>query len=404
MHASLTSLRQIAAFCALFLSLFAGMSAAADPISRAIALPNASLVVEEGGRSVIADQADRPMVPASTMKLITALAAIERWGLQYRFTTDFYLGNDGRLWIKGGGDPYLVSEEIDSAIAALKRAGVRDLAGIGLDDGLFASDDRIPGRSSSNNPYDAPVTALAVNFNTINVRVSGGRVSSAEPQTPITPIAKRLGASMGNGKQRVNLKTRSNALTYAGELFQAKLNAAGIGVKGGISIGRTPAGARKLYTHRNSRTLETVLTNMLKYSTNFVANSLFLKLGEQGGSSNMATSQRVLEDWARRKFGWRNFSIEDGAGLSRGNRISSAQLIDVLNAMAPYRRLVAQQKDNANVRAKTGTLRGVSCYAGWVRRGGSWVPFSLLINQPVEYGFRQQVASALASAANLARY
>jgi D-alanyl-D-alanine carboxypeptidase/D-alanyl-D-alanine-endopeptidase (penicillin-binding protein 4) len=396
---------QTALRCALsMLLLLAATVVSADPIARAVSLSNASLVVEEGGRLVIAANADRPMVPASTMKLITALAAIERWGLDHRFSTAFYLGSDGRLWVKGFGDPYLVSEELDSAIAALKRQAVRDLAGIGLDDSLFAADDRIPGRSSSDNPYDAPVTALAVNFNTVNVQVSGGRVSSAEAQTPITATAARLGKGMGNGKQRVNLKTRANALAYFGELLEAKLKAAGVRVGGGVEIGRLPTGARKLYTHRNSRTLETVLTNMLEYSTNFVANSLFLSLGEQGGSSSMAASQRVMENWARRKFGWSNFSIEDGAGLSRGNRISGAQMIDVLNAMAPYRRLVPQQDNNANVRAKTGTLRGVSCYAGWVRRGGAWVPFSLLINQPVDYGFRQQVASALAGAASLARY
>lgn len=405
MHASSILMRQTALRSALLpLLLLVASTVAADPISRAVSLSNASLVVEEGGRMVVAANADRPMVPASTMKLVTALAAIERWGLDHRFTTDFLRGRDGRLWVKGGGDPYLVSEELDGAIAALKRQGVRDVAGIGLDDSLFAADDRIPGRSSTNNPYDAPVTALAVNFNTVNVRVSGGRVSSAEPQTPITATAARLGKGMGKGKQRVNLKTRSNSLTYFGELLEAKLKAAGVNVSGGVQLGRVPAGAQKLYTHRNSRTLETVVTNMLEYSTNFVANSLFLNLGAKGGRSSMAASQRVMEDWARRKFGWSNFSIEDGAGLSRGNRISGAQMIDVVNAMAPHRRLVPQQDNNANVRAKTGTLRGVSCYAGWVRRGGSWVPFSLLINQPVDYGFRQQVASALAGAASLARY
>jgi D-alanyl-D-alanine carboxypeptidase/D-alanyl-D-alanine-endopeptidase (penicillin-binding protein 4) len=213
-----------------------------------------------------------------------------------------------------------------------------------------------------------------------------------------------MAAGMGNGKQRVNLKTRANSLAYFGELLEVKLKAAGIAVKGGVEIAPLPAGAKRLYSHRNSRTLETVITNMLEYSTNFVANNLFLLLGEQGGRSSMAASQRVVEAWAQRKFGWRNFSIEDGAGLSRGNRISGRQLIEVLDAMAPYRRLVPQQDNNANVRAKTGTLRGVSCYAGWVRRGSAWVPFSLLINQPVDYGFRLQVASALAGAPSLARY
>jgi D-alanyl-D-alanine carboxypeptidase/D-alanyl-D-alanine-endopeptidase (penicillin-binding protein 4) len=308
------------------------------------------------------------------------------------------------MWVGGGGDPYLVSEELDSVVAGLKRQGVREFAGIGLDDSLFAADDQIPGRSSSHNPYDAPVTALAVNFNTVNVQVAGGRVSSAEAQTPITATARRLGAPMGNGKHRVNLKTRSNALEHFGELFEAKLRGAGISVNGGVIVGRVPAGAEKLLSHRNSRTLETVVANMLEYSTNFVANSLFLLLGEEGGSSSMASAQRAMERWARNKFGWREFAIEDGAGLSRGNRLSGRQLVDVLDAMEPYRRLVPQQDGNPNVRAKTGTLRGVSCYAGWVRRGGDWVPFSLLINQPVDYGFRLQVASTLASAPTLARY
>jgi len=396
-------LRHTNLLCALLLLPIAA-TVSADPISRAVSLSNASLVVDEGGKEVISANADRPMVPASTMKLVTALAAIERWGLDHRFTTDFYRGRDGRLWVKGGGDPYLVSEELDRAVAGLKRQGLRDVNGIGLDDTLFVASDKIPGRSSSDNPYDAPVTALAVNFNTVNVRVSGGRISSAEPQTPITATAKRMAAGMGNGKQRVNLKTRANSLNYFGELLEAKLKAAGIAVGGGVEIASLPTGAKMLYSHRNSRTLETVVTNMLEYSTNFVANNLFLLLGEQGGRSSMAASQRVVEGWAQRQFGWRNFTIEDGAGLSRGNRLSGRQLIDVLDAMAAYRRLVPQQDNNASVRAKTGTLRGVSCYAGWVRRGNAWVPFSLLINQPVDYGFRLQVASALARAPSLARY
>jgi len=385
------------------LLLFAA-SAQADPIGRALALGNASLVVTENGRTVIADNAERGMVPASTMKLLMALAAIERWGLDHRFTTELRQGRDGRLWVVGQGDPYLVSEELDQMVRALRRQGVRSVNGIGLDDSLFVAGDRIPGRSSSHNPYDAPVTALAVNFNTVNVAVAGGRVRSAEAQTELTSTARRLGAAMGGGTHRVNLKTRDNALEHAGELLALKLEAAGIRVNGGVLVGRAPSGAKVLLTHRNSRPLSKVVENMLEYSTNFVANDLFLLFGERGGQSSMAQSQLAMEDWARRKFGWRSVTIEDGAGLSRGNRLSGRQLIDVLDAMAPYRHLVPVQDGNPNVRAKTGTLSGVSCYAGWVRRGGGWAPFSLLINQPVAYGFRNQVASALATAPTLARY
>jgi D-alanyl-D-alanine carboxypeptidase/D-alanyl-D-alanine-endopeptidase (penicillin-binding protein 4) len=100
-------------------------------------------------------------------------------------------------------------------------------------------------------------------------------------------------------------------------------------------------------------------------------------------------------------FGWRGFQIKDGAGLSRGNRLSARQLVDALNAFEPYMDLLPSQ--NARVRAKTGTLRGVSCYAGFVKRGSRWEPFSLLINQQVPYNFRLEVADALASAPDLKR-
>ncbi len=137
-------LRHTALLCALLL-LPTATTVSADPISRAVSLSNASLVVEEGGKEVVSANADRPMVPASTMKLVTALAAIERWGLDHRFTTDFYRGRDGRLWVKGGGDPYLVSEELDSAVAGLKRQGLRDVTGIGLDDSLVRGKRQDPG-------------------------------------------------------------------------------------------------------------------------------------------------------------------------------------------------------------------------------------------------------------------
>lgn len=398
--------RPVAALACLLGALLtiAATPAPADPIASALALADASLVVQEGGREVIADNPDRPMVPASTMKLVTALAAIERFGLDHRFETRFYQGGDGRLWVKGSGDPYLVSEELDSIARGLRAAGVRSVAGIGLDDSLFQANDTIPGRSASSNPYDAPVTAIAVNFNTVNVVVAGGNVRSAEAQTPVTATARRFCAGLGNGTHRVNLQNRTNALAVFGELLAAKLTAAGIRVDGGVDAGRMPGGARLVYTHRNSRPLATMVENMLKYSTNFVANSLFLLLGEQNGVTSMAQSQRAVEDWARRKFGWRDFSIEDGAGLSRGNRLSARQMIEVLNAMAPHRQLLAEQEGNPNVRAKTGTLRGVSTYAGYVRRGGGWAPFALMINQPVENGFRKQVATALANAPSLGRY
>lgn len=378
-------------------------AAAPDALTRVLALPKASLLLEEGGREVIARAPDRPMIPASTMKLVTALAAIDRWGLDHRFTTDFHLTGDGWLWVKGGGDPSLVSEELDLVAAALKRQGLRSVTGIGTDDSLFAADVEIAGRSSTNNPYDAPVTALAVNFNTVNLVRTRDGVRSAEPQTPLTPLARELGEALPPGTHRVNLRERGLALRHAGELLAAKLAAAGVAVGGGLRSGRVPAGAERIYRHHNSRDLRAVIASMLEYSNNFIANDLFLLLGAGGGGEPLTTgrAQRAAEAWAREAFGWRDHRIEDGAGLSPGNRLSARQLLAAVKAFAPYRELLPSQ--NGRVRAKTGTLTGVSTYAGFVQRNGDWAPFSLLINQAVPHALRLEVADELVDARRSAR-
>jgi D-alanyl-D-alanine carboxypeptidase/D-alanyl-D-alanine-endopeptidase (penicillin-binding protein 4) len=376
--------------------------AAQDAVSRVLGLPKASLMLEEQGRAVIARNADRPMVPASTMKILTALAAIERWGLDHRFHTDFHLTADDWLWVKGDGDPYLVSEELERVARALWTQGVRTVAGIGTDDSRFAPDVEIAGRSSTNNPYDAPVTALAANFNTLHLVRGRDGIRSAEPQTPLTPVARELGKRLAPGSDRVNLKERDVALRYFGELLRAKLEGAGIRVGEGLRRGRVPDGAPRIYRHLNSRDLRAVLLAMLEYSSNFIANDLFLLLGDagDGGQLTMAQAQRAAAAWAARRFSWEGHRIEDGAGLSPGNRLSARQLLEAVKAFAPYRDLLPQQ--NGQVLAKTGTLSGVSTYAGFVRRNGSWEPFSLLINQPVPYGLRLEVADALATGADVA--
>jgi serine-type D-Ala-D-Ala carboxypeptidase/endopeptidase (penicillin-binding protein 4) len=253
-----------------------------DPIAQVRSLPQASLLVKERGRDRIAYQAEVERIPASTMKLLTAYAALETWGRDHRFHTDLFQDDSGRLWVKGYADPYLVSEELDRPVAALEQQGVRRVAGIGLDDSLFAPDVEISGRSTTSNPYDAPVTALAANFNTLNLIRDGERIRSAEPQTPLTAIGERLGRSGPDGRQRINLREREIALRYFGELLAAKLRAAGIEVGDQQWIAPTPSDARRVLRHANSRTLAEMVAPMLKYSNNFVANTLFLRLAATG--------------------------------------------------------------------------------------------------------------------------
>ena len=388
-----------------FLAIAGGLTAStADPLSQLLALPQASLLLEDGGRTVIARQADRPMVPASTLKLLTALAAFDRWGVDHRFHTDFFLGSDGWLYVRGYGDPFLVSEEVGRMASALRARGAVRLAGIATDDSYFSPDVEIAGRSSSSNPYDAPVAPVAANFNTLYVRVHQGRVTSAEAQTPLTPVARSLSRGLADGRQRVNLGRRELAPRYFAELLAAKLRDSGAEVGDGWKEASVPAGLEPFYRHYSSRDLRAVVAAMLEYSNNFIANHLFLMMGDGGDGVplTMDAARRSMGAWIDRTFGWKDYRIEEGAGLSRGNRLSVRQLVEVVEAFAPYRDLLPVHNDR--VHAKTGTLRGVSCYAGYVEREGRWLPFGLMVNQQVPYGLREKAAEQLAVDGNLARF
>ncbi|MFO1419179.1 MAG: D-alanyl-D-alanine carboxypeptidase [Methylotetracoccus sp.] len=362
-----------------------------------MSLSDAALLAERDGRTAVAKDPDRPMIPASTMKLVTALAAIKTLGLQHRFTTEFFRGSDGWLWVRGHGDPFLVSSELDLIARELRASGITRVTGIGLDDGYFAADVEIAGRTSSANPYDAPVTALAANFNTVSVVNRAGVIRSGEAETPLTPLADSLARQMGPGDHRVNLQQRDLAVRYFGELLSAKLRGAGIDAGPETRIGTVPHDARPVLSHANSHDLRTVLTAMLEYSNNFIANDLFLLIGGHDEHRGVTSAQArgAVDAWVRKTFDWRDHRIEDGAGLSHGNRLSARQLLAVVKAFAPYRDLLPSKGDG-RIRAKTGTLTGVTCLAGYVIRNGHWEPFSLLINQSVAPDLRLRVAAELA--------
>ena len=117
------------------------------------------------------------------------------FGPVYSFNTEFYIDQNHSLVIKGKGDPFLVSEEwlrIAQQISLLPDVP-KKMQGLFFDTSLFSEKIKIPGISFSNNPFDAHNGALVVNFNTVFVKVdSKGHVTSAEKQTPLTPLARRL--------------------------------------------------------------------------------------------------------------------------------------------------------------------------------------------------------------------
>ena len=381
----------------LILALYSTQTCAENSLTILDELQSASLLLIDHNNAIKQSKnPDQLFIPASTVKLLTALIALEHWGAKHRFTTRFYFDvADKFLWVKGMGDPYLISEELDLIVERLHGLGIRQVQGIGVDAHYFDESIRFDGSGDTDNPYDASVSALAANFNTVKIRVVNGRVTSGEVQTPITSVARTIGSKLAEGTHRVNLGQSQLSPHYFAELLSAKLREVDIGVRNVVVHDVVPPQANLLFEHLNSRNLEQVVTAMLEFSNNFIANQLYLLLGAEkyGTPVTIRKSQRLISEYIDTNFQWENYVLLDGAGLSRNNRLSARHLIDVLRAFARYRYMLPAQ--NNRVRAKTGTLKNVSTYAGYLHNGQNWSTFALMINQPVGYYFREQLAEDL---------
>src|SRR6516165_4800429 len=194
----------------------------------ALAPSGVVLVVDREGNELVAQNADELFVPASVTKIVTAWLALEVLGGDYRFETRFYLDDKRVLYVRGGGDPFLISEELAPLATDLVAAiGKKPITGMVLDASYYTSNLRIPGIEETDEAYNAPNSALAVNFNTINAVRSGNKVRSAEKQTPITPLAIaqfRLRGPSGSGRISLS-RDPTVSLQYVGELIAAVYHA-----------------------------------------------------------------------------------------------------------------------------------------------------------------------------------
>ena len=382
---------------ALFFLLFAAQAWAGSALQTVDALHSSSLLaLDQNGQPLYAKDPDKLLIPASTVKVLTALIALEHWGGEHQFATEFYIDRKTNyLWVRGLGDPYLVSEELDLIVQRLQALGIKQLQGIAVDSSFFSEDIHFDGQGGSNNPYDASVSALAANFNTIKVRVAGNKITSGEAQTPITPLAKKIATALPDGTHRINLGQSHRSTQYFAQLLHAKLMSAGILIGHKYRHGLVASEAELLFVHKNSRTLQQMVAAMLQYSNNFIANHLYLLLGVEnfGAPAHPRHSQQVFADYIEQHFQWLDYALVDGAGLSRQNRMSARQLTDVLQKFAKYRQLMPKQ--NQQIRAKTGTLKNVSTYAGYLQRNQQWSAFAVIINQPVNYFLRERLAEEL---------
>jgi serine-type D-Ala-D-Ala carboxypeptidase/endopeptidase (penicillin-binding protein 4) len=326
------------------------------------------LVVDAKGNELLAQNADEPFVPASVTKIVTAWLAMEVLGADYRFETRFYLDNKRVLYIRGGGDPFLISEELAPLASALVGAvGKQPITGIVVDGSYYPSELRIPGIENSDEAYNALNTALAVNFDTISGVRAGNTVRSAEKQTPITPLAisEYLARGPHKGAGRISLsQDPAVSLQYAGELIAAFIGRAGGRVTGKVSIGSVPAGLQPVYVHRQSRPLAEILVDLLRASNNFVANQVFLEIGAHryGGPVSLDKSLKVANEMLAAHSLATAIHIEEGSGISRNDRFTARGLAQVLELFAPHADMLHGHDGGTN---KTGTMSGVSTLAGY---------------------------------------
>src|SRR6476619_4179458 len=191
-------------------------------------------------------------------------------------------------------------------------------------------------------------------------------LSLAEEQTPITPLAiSEFRARGPKGRGRISLsQDPALSLQYAGELIAAFIERAGGSVKGKISTGFVPKGLEAVYIHRQSRTLSEILVELLRASNNYIANQVFLEIGGHrlGGPVSLEKSLQVANEMLAKRGLAESIHLEEGSGISRGNRFTARGLAQLLLFFQPYATLLRRGE---GALFKTGTVPGVRTLAGY---------------------------------------
>jgi D-alanyl-D-alanine carboxypeptidase/D-alanyl-D-alanine-endopeptidase (penicillin-binding protein 4) len=324
------------------------------------------LVATPEGKVLFGKNAGKQRIPASTLKVLTALAALDHFGPSYSFKTEFYRDPVGNLKIKGYGDPLLISEVLHHISTILSRKA-KSYGNIILDDTYFKSNIMVPGCDQTSNPYDAPIGALCANFNTVAFRrKKSGQIYSTEKQTPMIPFMVRQIRAQGlrSGRRTFTHNSKDAAL-YVGELLRYMLKKRGVNMQGNIRLGSVTRQDTLIFTYRSMFPLEAVVEKMLHSSSNFMANQIFVALGAAvyGPPGNLAKGVRATQAYIQRELGLKHIKIVEGSGLSRKNRLSAYDMLAILEKFKPYKDLL---KSRDRVFYKTGSLRGIRARAGYI--------------------------------------
>ena len=153
-------------------------------------------------------------------------------------------------------------------------------------------------------------------------------------------------------------------LRYAGELIAAFIERAGGSIKGQISTGVVPERLEPVYVHRQSRALSKILAELLLASNNYIANQVFLEMGAYrlGAPVSLEKSRQVANEMLARHGLAEAIQLEEGSGISRGNRFTARGLARVLHLFEPHANLL---RGGDGALFKTGTFSGVRTLAGY---------------------------------------
>jgi len=453
------------------LFFFASAHAASLPTTVRQELQNAnipqsaiSVEVREVGKHapLIKINAQRPMNPASTMKLLTTYAALDLLGPAYTWKTEAWIDGelkdgvlDGDLILKGYGDPKFTIEQFWLWLTELRARGLRDIRGdLVLDRSYFdlplhdpAEFDNDPVRA-----YNVGPDALLLNFNTLRLRYmpdgSGLKVVSEPPldgmrlDNQLVPSGEKGNCDnwddnfsvqpggdsvvlqgdypIGCGEREQNLSVMPHT-RYIEAVFRAMWKNLG-GTLHGVQREDNSSTTATLFAVHRSDPLSNIIRDINKFSNNVMARQLFLTLGEtlplENESIAMPTifsgteirrqmsierSIFAMQNWlARNHLNFDELVLENGAGLSRNERISAAHMAQLLDHAAHHPLSAELQaslpilgvdgsvkkrlKDSpaaSHAHLKTGTLEGVKTIAGYVKAksGREWIVV-FFINHP----------------------
>jgi serine-type D-Ala-D-Ala carboxypeptidase/endopeptidase (penicillin-binding protein 4) len=328
------------------------------------------------GDTLFQHNAGTPLMPASTMKMLTSAAALERFGPRYQFSTDVLydgtLGSDGTItgnvYLRGDGDPSLSGRYLPGGPEApmnfladqLVSRGVRRITGEVIGDATAFDDQRIPEGWLTRYlqaGYAARVSGLSLNENLVWVTITPGNGAKLEPATSAIPLVNNVRTVPGSGASLSVRRQTDGTIVVSGRIgsrslprryeyvvenpapfttgaLRAALIAKGIQVDGGLRLGKTPSSAVKIASIQ-SPTLDRIIAAMNRESINHFA-ELLLRNAARGPERNqqgtVANGQALLREFFAKKVKADTLHLEvaDGSGLSTLDRVTPRAMTQML--------------------------------------------------------------------------